>query len=451
MARQTPTQAQRDQVFDDFDTFQLPLDASLNLGNFTAYGTTDPAVDLSMVNIAHLNTTRNFRGIWAANPMDLGQLVQYTPGQVVIGSDNHLYILRDAGDPTIDPAVDNGTNWTTLSVALEAPVTELTADSLSQDVNLFAATPTAVTFQVDPSANATLLNPSVEVTANNIAGSAGMATISDSGVVSYSAPAGQTDETAEVTLTVDSRSTSMENGEPLEHEGGQIDLTVNYVDARQAPLVTPEGDIFVDRLATTQGATLSVDIVPPGTSTTAGTAYDVTWRGRSGTNMGSIMTTDGTYSIPNTVVDTTASIEYMLPSIPANGQNSVPATETRNVRAYLPWYWIFSETAPTSLAGATAAIMEGNTETRAFSTTGDNRIALSNTVGVTTNLWFLIDASVTTSIRLNAGITALQSAIMPESMNVVVQDAAGNDVAYRLYMFRVGLVQDPTVFNILTA
>ena len=70
MARQVPTPAQNTQVQNDFDVFFLPTPASLDLGDRTTYGVTDPAVDLSMVNIRHLNSTRQFRGIWVSNPRD---------------------------------------------------------------------------------------------------------------------------------------------------------------------------------------------------------------------------------------------------------------------------------------------------------------------------------------------------------------------------------------------
>ena len=52
MARQIRTQAQIDQVNNDFETFFLPVGASLDLGDFTTYGTTDPVIDLSMVNMS---------------------------------------------------------------------------------------------------------------------------------------------------------------------------------------------------------------------------------------------------------------------------------------------------------------------------------------------------------------------------------------------------------------
>ena len=121
MARQQPTSAELMQVQNDFETFFLPFDASLDLGTRTTYGTTDPDVDLSMVNIRHLNNTRGFRGTWAAAPQDgnddAGVLaVPYQTGQVVVGSNNIIYQLTGTSG-TMDPTTDS-TNWTSLGVQL---------------------------------------------------------------------------------------------------------------------------------------------------------------------------------------------------------------------------------------------------------------------------------------------------------------------------------------------
>ena len=86
MARQVPTMAELNQVLDDLETFFLPFDASLDLGTRTVYGTTDPAVDLSMVNVRHLNNTRGFRGVWATAPADGNEPAPYLEGQVVLDS-----------------------------------------------------------------------------------------------------------------------------------------------------------------------------------------------------------------------------------------------------------------------------------------------------------------------------------------------------------------------------
>ena len=125
MARQTPSPTELAQVATDLETFFLPFEASLDLGDRTTYGTTDPAVDLSMVNIRHLNNTRGFRGTFTDTPTDgaigvTGEPTPYRPGQVVIGSNRMLYQLNSAGDGTVDPVGDTSdpANWTAIGVHL---------------------------------------------------------------------------------------------------------------------------------------------------------------------------------------------------------------------------------------------------------------------------------------------------------------------------------------------
>ena len=111
MARQIRTQDQIDQVNNDFDLFALPFEASLDVADRTVYGTTDPAVDLSMVNVRHLNNTRLFRGEWSATPMDGTTAVPYEANQVVISpTDFRLYKLRTVANAGTDPGVDE-TGW----------------------------------------------------------------------------------------------------------------------------------------------------------------------------------------------------------------------------------------------------------------------------------------------------------------------------------------------------
>ena len=118
MARQVPTSAELMQVSNDFETFFLPFDASLDLGSRTTYGTTDPAVDLSMVNIRHLNNTRGFRGIWNTAPTDGNEPVPYREGQVVVGNNSVIY-QRTAMNPTTNPnPVGNPDEWQALGTQL---------------------------------------------------------------------------------------------------------------------------------------------------------------------------------------------------------------------------------------------------------------------------------------------------------------------------------------------
>ena len=112
MARQVPTMAELTQVSNDLETFFLPFDASLDLGTRTVYGTTDPAVDLSMVNVRHLNNTRGFRGVWATAPADGNEPAPYITGQVVIDSNGLIY-RRNATNPATnpDPEMTGQTEW----------------------------------------------------------------------------------------------------------------------------------------------------------------------------------------------------------------------------------------------------------------------------------------------------------------------------------------------------
>ena len=112
MARQVPTMAELDQVLTDLETFFLPFDASLDLGTRTVYGTTDPEVDLSMVNVRHLNNTRGFRGVWATAPADGNEPAPYLAGQVVLDSNGLIY-QRNATAPATnpDPEMTGQTAW----------------------------------------------------------------------------------------------------------------------------------------------------------------------------------------------------------------------------------------------------------------------------------------------------------------------------------------------------
>ena len=110
MTRQIRSTIDMNQVAADFDLFQLPFDASLDVQGRTVYGTTDPQVNLSMVNVRHLNNSRMFRGLWQESPSDGGEVgdpgVPYIPGQVVISpTDFHLYELLNQGNAGTEPSV----------------------------------------------------------------------------------------------------------------------------------------------------------------------------------------------------------------------------------------------------------------------------------------------------------------------------------------------------------
>ena len=115
MARQEREQSQITQVNNDFETFLLPFDASLNLESRTTYGTTDPAVDLSMVNVEYVRDfIKSFRGLWQANPETLQQPIGYIADDIVLDSnDSHFYQLTGTASAT-RPSMDTA-NWTQLS------------------------------------------------------------------------------------------------------------------------------------------------------------------------------------------------------------------------------------------------------------------------------------------------------------------------------------------------
>ena len=125
MTRQVPTMPEEAQVSNDFETFFLPFDASLDLSGAvdgtprTVYGVTDPAIDLSIVNVRHLRAGNVFRGIWTGSPVDVEDTavsVPYRTGQVVVGSNDVLYRLTTM-DGSMDPVGDT-TNWQALGVVV---------------------------------------------------------------------------------------------------------------------------------------------------------------------------------------------------------------------------------------------------------------------------------------------------------------------------------------------
>ena len=131
MARQTPTTSpvdERAQVQTDFDTFFLPFNASLDLTGTdnandparTVYGVTDPEVELSMVNIRHLNNYTKFRGTYSSTRLDGASVDNpvYEAGDIVVGSNNVIYQLMDENNAGTDPGMNN-TGWTALGILVE--------------------------------------------------------------------------------------------------------------------------------------------------------------------------------------------------------------------------------------------------------------------------------------------------------------------------------------------
>ena len=123
MARQTRTAAEITAVNADIDRFFLPFDASLDVGAFTTYGATDPAIDLSMVNVRHLKAYTQFRGIWVATPVDGTEPIGYVEGDIVASSTNNVVYRRsDMGldlDPVPNPdpnSAQNTGHWIAMGI-----------------------------------------------------------------------------------------------------------------------------------------------------------------------------------------------------------------------------------------------------------------------------------------------------------------------------------------------
>ena len=439
MARQIRTTEETTQVTNDENRFFLPLDSSLDVGAFTVYGTTDPDINLSMVNIRHLNATRSFRGAWSPTPTDGAQPTPYLEGQVVIGSDSHMYVRSDFTlDQNPDPVGHVGNIWSILSSGLDQPVTELTSTPESFDANLFAAGST--TFQIAPSADASLLNPMTTTTTANVAGTPTTNLAGQVLTVNYAA---QTNDAAVITVTTDARSDSFGDI----HEGGQVDSTINFVDARQDPVISPEVQ-RVSILSSPETAVYNVGLIPAGTSVAAGTAYDVQWRARQGTAMTSFSSAPTyTAAFPDATQDIVFEYQVNMNSI----QTGTPDADTISLRVYTPWFYQFSDTVPTDITGATLALRQGETQADDFSTS--NMIApIAGTVGAVGFLYLFVPATMNQAITIGAGIARATGERLPADSNITVPNRNGTgNVVYALHRFRLGLAHSPTNFTITTA
>jgi len=131
MARQIRTTDEIATVATDFETFILPFDASLDLDSRTTYGTTDPEVDLSMVNVRHLKDYTQFRGEWVETPRDGDDLMTtpnnpelpYVVGDVVFSADSNVVYRRTntslSDNP--DPASSANTgHWVAMGLQVRA-------------------------------------------------------------------------------------------------------------------------------------------------------------------------------------------------------------------------------------------------------------------------------------------------------------------------------------------
>ena len=437
MARQIPTQAELDQVADDFDTFRLPLDASLRLNDRTVYGTTDPEVPLSMVNVGHLNSVRSFRGTWESDPADRGQPVHYTDGQVVIGSDQHLYQLIARGNGSVDPVGDDGTNWLLLSTATPT-ATELTSDPASLTQNLFAALNS--TFTVTAAGDDTLLNASTRTeTTSAFEGTVTSSIAAGTNIVSVRAGP-QTSTDAGVTVTTEAGSM---NGTTT-YAPGLVDTDITFVDGRTAPTVLPEEEQRFSILDATDFPTWTVNLTPDGLVST-GDAYDVQWNAQGG----AFRTTGGTFT-PTNIAQGTTQIPFAYQFNTGTIQTGLPPVTNRAVRAYTPWFYRFSDTIPTDIVGATIAMRQGETQADDFSTS-NMIVPISGTVGQVGILYFFIPTSITQTVTIGAGIARATGVRLPDENNVQVSNRFGGMTAYALHRFRLGLAVNPTNFTITSA
>ena len=445
MTRQVPTPAELTQVSDDFDTFQLPFEASLDLSRSgrTVYGVTDTAVDLSMVNVAHLNNTRHFRGIWELSPTDLGAPTPYREGQVVIGSDNHLYVRNATGTDNPNPTTTGQTAWILLSVGLEQPVTELTTTD-PVDLNLYAGSQTA-RFVISPSANATLVDPQITLTGISVG-----ANINTSGALTVTAPSNLT--TAGTTIiTTDARSTSVEGTSTVTHEGGQVDSIVNFIDARQAPEITPgpDADVRVSLLDAAQSAVFNINLTPGSSSVANGTAYAARWSATAGTMPATPFSPSApTFTLPQITTNTMITFNYDIPAGAMNGQagSTPPPSESRMVNVYTPWFWQFGGDQPTGIASMTEAVLVGDIQGNNFPVDNSSQISISSTMTRTIQfLWLAIPSVVNRNITLNTGISTVTGTRVPNAFTAREGTAFAQ---YDIYQFRIGLVNSPTIFNI---
>ena len=450
MTKQVRTTQDINQVDDDFDTFSFGADLSFSNNGNAFYGVTDSSVNLSMVNVRHLNATRNFRGIWSATPMDGNLAIPYTENQVVIGGDNHLY-LRSANSPGVnpDPVTDATNAWTLLSAGLPEPVTELTTSD-PVDVNLYHSAIQTASFTIAPSANAMLSNPSVDATVHS--GFTGIIgpSITPQGALTMAIPAAQTVAGTSL-ITTESESTSVDNGVTVTHEGGQVDSIVNLVDARQAPEITPSADAStrVNLLDPAQSAVFNINLAPGSARVADGTAYAARWSARAGTMPATPFSATATmFTLPQITANTMITFNYDIPAGAANGQggSTPPPSESRMVNVYTPWFWQFGGTEPTGIASMTEAVLVGDVQGNNFPIDNSSQISISSTITRTVQfLWLAVPSIVNRNITLNTGIASISGTRTPNAFTAREGTAFAQ---YDLYQFRIGLVNSPTIFNI---
>ena len=481
MARQTRTTAEQTAVNNDIFTFQLPIDSSLNLGEYTAYGTTDPDIALSMVNVRHMTATRQFRGVWASGGSTDGNLtVPYTAGQVVIGSDDQLYRLNASGTATTDPTTANQTDWTLVGGALNDsfalqgttgtanPTVRFQQGShTAQDLQFLAANnmnivqtgANQVTFDAtanpglsaDPSEkslvaftaaaqstgttvtpNAGSISGTPTVTQSNSGGNGviGGLAITTGGVITGQVPGGQV-PTATYTVTPSVNIQDPQVSSRV-YNGATLNIPVTFTDMRVNNEPTVSDNVLVSRIDQSQGAVFNIDTTPNNSTIPLGTAYSVTgFTAQLAGGTTSAVSTASSYTASAVLVDT--AVTFRFPFVAQNNQTAPTLNQldqSRMISVYSP-YFITTDVnaiAPTSISGLTpsAAGLPGNdgTEITVTGLAGNTIyiVAPAPVAGTTRTLTLSIGATMTTGVQVGSTIS------VPNATNT------GN-VNYNVYQF----------------
>ena len=487
MAKQTRTAAEIAQVASDFDTFQLPFPASLNLTDFTAYGVTDPEIALSMVNVRHMTATRQFRGEWNVGGQTDGNLmVPFTAGQIVIAG-GQFYQLTAMGNASTNPETDAQTDWTLVGGALndaftvegstgtevnpsvrfqQGSHTAMDVQFTSPNMNIVKTADRVITFDNTPPPT---LNPRPESFAlnafRNTDETIAIALPASSGTITGSPTAtatmvGTTDtltltsanllgvgevsavvpnsRTPAMSYSIAAVATIVDNEVGTQnHAGITANIPITFVDARTGNEPTVSDNLLVSAIDQNQVNVFNIDIAPNSSDILDGTAYSVTgFTAQIGTGAQLPVSTATSFTVPRRVVaDTT--ITFRFPFMSLNGQTTPPGlNQIRMVNTYLPYFVTTGTAAPTSIAGLTASTagLPGTTgaDITATGTVGNSIFVIAPTTGVNT---INLRIGATSTNGINVG-----TIMVPNALNT------GN-VTYGVYQF-AGLAMSPTTFTL---
>ncbi len=478
MARQTRTQAEIDQVNNDFDTFQLPIDASLNLGEFAAYGATDNAIDLSLVNIRHLNSTRDFRGTWTSAPVDGNVATPYTAGQVVIGSDMHLYRLTSSGNGGTDPVAANQSDWDQVGGALndefsvqgavnsvnptvrfqQGSHTAMDVQFTSSNMNIVKTADRVITFDAthNPGLNASpssLMLPAYARTAftttvsshvgGTITGTPTVAStmantiiplnslaITGNGVVTGTAVNPEANAEYTITATANIQDSNVSG---VIYDDTTLDIPVTFEDRRAMPTVSPTM-LSVPSVGTFTDA-YTLDLTPMG-SVADGLAYDINSTGI--TAAGNAVT--GTSYIP-TGFSAGQTINFAFPNVASSATNQPTGTITIPVmlEVFQPFFYGAAGTIPSTITGLTRSTtaVPGSTPTE-----------ITITGGAGDPIYIVVPSTV------NSVTTQFGAAMVPgariSTADIVVPGNNGQMFTYHTYVFG-SLFGSSVILNLLSS